>query len=101
MAVAHEPGVLQDREMLRDGGLRDLGPSRQRPDGLLAVAAQSLEETAPSSIGERSEEQIVSIRHLKSITGWLLIRDITAKLWIIQALRETRRSGQCVVAGLL
>src|ERR1700722_19735812 len=37
MAVAHQPGLLQHPEMLRDGRLRDPGPSRQRPDSLLAV----------------------------------------------------------------
>jgi hypothetical protein len=48
--------------------LRDPGPSRQGPDRLLSFAAQSFEESPPSRIGERSEEHIVSVRHLGSIT---------------------------------
>jgi hypothetical protein len=53
--------------------LRDPGPSRQSPDSLLSFAAQSLEDSPPSRIGERTEEHIVSVRHLPSITCWLLI----------------------------
>jgi hypothetical protein len=53
--------------------LRDPGPSRQGADRLLSFAAQSLEESPPRWIGERSEEHIVGIRHLRSITCWLLI----------------------------
>jgi hypothetical protein len=53
--------------------LRDSGPSRQSPDRLLSFAAQSFEDGPPSRIGERSEEHIVSVRHLGSITCWLLI----------------------------
>jgi hypothetical protein len=52
--------------------LRDPGPSRQSPDRLLSVAAQSFEESPPSRIGKRSEEHIVSVRHLGSITLWLI-----------------------------
>ncbi|MDB6101231.1 MAG: hypothetical protein JWO52_1230 [Gammaproteobacteria bacterium] len=59
-AVAHQPGLLQNAEMLRDGRLRDPGPSRQSPDRLLSFAAQSFEESPPSRIGERSEEHIGS-----------------------------------------
>jgi hypothetical protein len=73
VAVAHQAGLLQDPEMLRDGRLRDPGPSRQGPDRLLSVAAQSFKDHPPSRIGERSEEHIVSVRHLGSITYWLLI----------------------------
>jgi len=53
--------------------LRDPGPSRQGPDRLLSFAAQSLEDSPPSRIGERSEEHIVGGRHLVPITYWLLI----------------------------
>ncbi|HXL97846.1 MAG TPA: hypothetical protein VN925_05680, partial [Steroidobacteraceae bacterium] len=73
VTVAHQPGVLQHPKMLRDGRLRDPGPSRQGADRLLSFAAQSLENTPPSRIGERSEEHIVSVLHLGSITGELLI----------------------------
>jgi hypothetical protein len=68
VAVAHQPGLLQDPEMLRDGRLRDPGPSRQGPNRLLSVAAQSLEDCPPRRIGERSEKHIVSVQHLVSIT---------------------------------
>jgi hypothetical protein len=53
--------------------LRDLGPSRQRPNRLLSFAAQPLEDRTTGWIGERSEQHIVSLRHLRSITRWLLI----------------------------
>jgi len=53
--------------------LRDPGPSRQGPDRLLSVAAQPLEDGTPGRIGERSEEHIVGVPHLRSITCWLLI----------------------------
>src|SRR6266853_361086 len=36
VAVAHQPGLLQDPKMLRDGRLRDPGPGRQAPDRLLS-----------------------------------------------------------------
>jgi hypothetical protein len=64
VAVTHQPGLLQDAEMLRDGWLRDSGPSRQSPDCFLSIAAQSLEEGSPGRIGERSEQHILSVRHL-------------------------------------
>jgi hypothetical protein len=53
--------------------LRDAGPSRQSPDRLLSFTAQSFEKSPPSRIGQGSEEHIVKVRHLKSITKWLLI----------------------------
>jgi hypothetical protein len=64
MAVAYQPGLLQNAEMLGHGRLRDPGPSRQSPDRLLSFPAQSFEESPPSRIGERSEEHVVSVRHL-------------------------------------
>ena len=63
MAIAYQPRLLQDPKMLGDGRLRDPGPSRQSPDRLLSFAAQSLEKSPPSRIGERAEEHIVSVRH--------------------------------------
>jgi hypothetical protein len=73
MAVAHQPGLPQNAEMLGDGGLRDPGLSRQGPHRRLSFAAQSFEESPPGRIGERSEQHILSVRHLGSITPWLLI----------------------------
>jgi hypothetical protein len=73
VAVAHQPGLLQDPKMLGDGRLRDPGPRRQSPDRLLSFAAQPFEESPPSRIGERSEEHIVNVRHLGSITCWPVI----------------------------
>jgi hypothetical protein len=63
VTVTHQPGLLQDPEMLRDGRLGNAGPRRQRGDRLLAFAAQSLEDSPPGRIGERSEEHIMSIPH--------------------------------------
>jgi len=63
VTVAHEPGLLQDPEMFRHGRLRDSGSSRQSPDRLLSFAAQSLEESSPCRISERSEKGIVGVLH--------------------------------------
>ena len=68
VAVAHQPGPLQDSEVLRDGRLRNLGPGRQSPDRLLAFEAQPFEEGPPRRVGERSEEHIVRVRYWQSIT---------------------------------
>jgi hypothetical protein len=68
MAVAHQPGLLEDPKMLRDRRLRDPGLSRQRPNRLLAFAAKALENRAPRRVGERPEEPIVSVLHVGSIT---------------------------------
>src|SRR5262245_37992979 len=68
VAVAYQPGLLEDAEMLRDRRLRDPGPGRQSSDRLLSFAAQTLEESPPRRIGECSEQHIVSVRHLPSIT---------------------------------
>ena len=43
--------------MLRDGGLRDAGLRGQRGDGLLAVAAEPLEERPAGRVGEGSEKE--------------------------------------------
>ena len=72
MAVAHQPRLLENAKMLGNGRLRDSGSSRQSPNRLLSVTAQSLEYRPPRGIGKRSEEHIVSVRH-GSITSWLLI----------------------------
>ena len=47
--------------MLRDGRLRDPRLGRQRPDRLLAVAAQALEDRAPGRVGERSEQGVMGV----------------------------------------
>src|SRR5262245_12549622 len=73
VTVAHQSSLSQDCEMFCDGRLRDSGSSRQGSDRLFAFAAQSLEQCAPGRIGERSEQHIVSVRHLGSITCRLLI----------------------------
>jgi len=75
VAVAHQPGLLQNPEMLRDGRLRDPGLSRQGSDRLLSVAAQPLEDRPSRRIGERSEKDIVGFSQL--ITRWLLMKPIT------------------------
>jgi hypothetical protein len=63
VAVADQPGLFQNDEMLRDGRLRDSGPGREGSDCLLPVAAQPLEDCPTRRIGERSEEDIVRLRH--------------------------------------
>jgi hypothetical protein len=73
VTVAHQPGLLQDPEMLRDGRLRDPGSSGQSPDGLFSIAAQSFEKGPTSGIGQRPEKRIAGVRNLQSITLWPLI----------------------------
>jgi hypothetical protein len=63
MAVAHQPGLLQDAKVLRDGGLRHAGPSRQGPDRLLTFPAETLENPTPRRVGQRSEEHVMSVWH--------------------------------------
>jgi hypothetical protein len=63
VAIAHQPRLLQNPEMLRDGRLRDPGPRRQGPDRLLTFAAQPLEDGPSRRIGERSEKDSVGLRH--------------------------------------
>ena len=55
--------------MLRDGRLRDPGPSRQSPDRLLSFAAQSFEESPPSRIGERQEPPAIWNRPAPVVSG--------------------------------
>jgi hypothetical protein len=57
--------MFEDSKMLGDRRLRDPGLSRQGPDRLLAFAAQSLKDRPPGWIGERPEQQIVSVRHVR------------------------------------
>jgi hypothetical protein len=64
MAVAHEPCLPENAEMLRDSRLRNPGPRRQRGNRLLSLAAQPFEDRPPSWVGERSEQQIVGVRHV-------------------------------------
>jgi hypothetical protein len=39
LAIAYQPGLFQDAQMLRYGWLRDFGPDRQGSDRLLSFAA--------------------------------------------------------------
>jgi hypothetical protein len=55
MAVAHQPGLSEDPEVLRDRRLRDAGLDRQSPHRLLALTAQPLEQRPPGRIGQRFE----------------------------------------------
>ena len=47
-AVADEPGVLQDAQVLGDRRLRDPGVVGQRAHGLLALADEAFEDRARS-----------------------------------------------------
>jgi hypothetical protein len=66
VAVMHQPGPLQNPEMLRYGRLRDPGLGRQRDDRLGSVATQPLEDGPPGRVGKRSEKDIVGLRHRNS-----------------------------------
>ena len=97
VTVAHQPGLLQNSEMLRHGRLRDPGPSRQSPNRLLSVSAQSLEYRPPRGIGERSEEHIVSVPH--GINNQLAInRHITVELCESQVGTLKRQDGPVATA---
>jgi hypothetical protein len=61
VTVTHQAGLLQDSEMFRDDRLRDPSACRQSPDRLLSFAAQPFEKSPPCRIGERSEEQVLSV----------------------------------------
>ena len=65
VAIAHQPGLLQDPKMFGDRRLRDARPSRQGADRLLSFAAQPLKDRPPGRIGERSEKHVVGVRHLR------------------------------------
>jgi hypothetical protein len=62
-AIAHQPGLLQDTEMFRDGRLRDARPRRQRADRLGTLTAQPFEDGAPGGIGKRFEDRVVYFGH--------------------------------------
>ena len=72
LAALHQPGLFQNAEMLGDGRLRNLGPRRQGPHRLLAVAAQPLEDRPPGRIGE-GPEQCSCAFGISTITRWLWI----------------------------
>jgi len=57
VTVAHQPGLLQDAEMLRDCGLRHAGLDRQGADCLFSLAAQLLEDAVPDS--EKNLTQLI------------------------------------------
>ena len=69
-------GLLQHTEMLRDGRLRDSGPCRQRPDRLLTLAAQLLEDGPARWIGEGSEQYLVGHPASERITLQLITREL-------------------------
>ena len=73
MAIAHQPSLLQNAEMLSHGPLRDPGLNRQGTHCLLSFTAKPLKQGPSGGIGERSEEHILSVRHLQYITNWLLV----------------------------
>src|SRR5271166_4967436 len=73
MAVAYQPGLPQNAEVLRHRRLGDPGVGCQRAHRLFPVAAQPLEESPPGRVGERPEQRIVNVRHRGSITWRLWI----------------------------
>ena len=68
VAIAHQPRLLQDNQMLGNGRLRYSSMRREGTDRLLPFAAQSLEDCSPAGVGEGSEEHVLSIVHSQSIT---------------------------------
>ena len=52
MTITHQPGPLEDSEMLRDGGLRHAGLSGQRPNRLFAPGGKGVRRS-PAASGRR------------------------------------------------
>jgi hypothetical protein len=73
MTIAHQSGLLENRQMFRDGRLRDTGLGSHCPDGLFSSATKSFEDAPAGRIGKRPEERIVSVGHSVSITQWLYV----------------------------
>ena len=70
--VAHQPGQLERAQMFRHGRLRDTGKIGQGMDGLLAFAAQLLEDRSAGRIAEGFENDVGIGLHSQSITRRLL-----------------------------
>jgi len=64
MAITHQPGLLEQAQMLRHDRLRYAGPRRQGADGLLPLAAEPLEQRPPGRISEGLEDHVLRGRHL-------------------------------------
>jgi hypothetical protein len=58
VAVAHQPGLLENAKVLGDRRLGDSRPRRQGSNRFLSFAAQPLEQRPPSRIGERAEKDV-------------------------------------------
>jgi len=84
VALAHQPGLLQDANVLRDGRLRDASPCRQGSDGLFSFTAQSFENRPTRRVGERSEQDIVSVCHRTIHNPLVIDKYITRELWVCQ-----------------
>ena len=57
-AMSYQPGVLEDGEVLGNGGLRYACVARQGVDGLLAVAGELLKNGAAGGIGKGTKHRI-------------------------------------------
>ncbi len=77
---AHQPGELEDTQVLGHCGLRDASLVRQHPHGLFASAAQPLEDRPPRRIRKGLEEGVGGDAHARLITVWLLMIPITRGL---------------------
>jgi hypothetical protein len=64
VTIAHQSSLLQDSKMLRNGRLRDSCLSGQGGDRQVPVAAQPFKNGTPRWVGERSEKDIVGVRHM-------------------------------------
>jgi len=97
VAVAYESGLLKNREMLRDGRLRDPGPSCQCSDRLLSLTAQPFEERPPGRIGQCSEEAITGVRH--RINNPLAIGDKPITTWLCMSRAGWNLRNSSPIAG--
>jgi hypothetical protein len=71
VTIAHQPGMLEDTQMLGDGRLRYAGLDRHYPDRLFSSVAKPLKDGSAGRVGKRPEERVVSVGHAVSITLWL------------------------------
>ncbi|MCY1313602.1 hypothetical protein D9M70_641410 [compost metagenome] len=56
--------------MFRDDRLRNAGLRRQRPHGLLPVAAQPLEKGPPRRVRQRAKEDVVGFSQNPYLNGY-------------------------------
>lgn len=73
LPIPNQARLFEEREMLRDRGLRHPGSRSEGSDRLLPFPAKPLEQCSPSWVGKRPEEDF-GTRILQGITFWLCLK---------------------------